>query len=57
MSSAVFENEVVTAAKVRYLTLPGLSGEFALITIDNGHDHTKPSTFGPKLNMYMFWKS
>nr|WP_239522247.1 3-hydroxyacyl-CoA dehydrogenase NAD-binding domain-containing protein [Geodermatophilus sabuli] len=27
--------------------MPGLSGEFALITIDNGHDHTRPSTFGP----------
>ena len=26
---------------------PGLAGEFALITIDNGHDHTRPSTFGP----------
>ena len=47
MTQAVFENEVVTAAKVRYLRLPGLAGEFALITIDNGHDHTKPSTFGP----------
>ncbi|RBY86742.1 3-hydroxyacyl-CoA dehydrogenase [Blastococcus sp. TBT05-19] len=45
--SAVFENEVVTRALVRFLTLPGLSGEFALITIDNGHDHTRPSTFGP----------
>jgi 3-hydroxyacyl-CoA dehydrogenase/enoyl-CoA hydratase/carnithine racemase len=45
--SAVFENEVVTAAKVRYGRLPGLAGEFALITLDNGHDHTRPSTFGP----------
>jgi 3-hydroxyacyl-CoA dehydrogenase len=45
--SAVFENEVVTAAKVRYLRVPGLAGELALITIDNGHDHTRPSTFGP----------
>jgi 3-hydroxyacyl-CoA dehydrogenase/enoyl-CoA hydratase/carnithine racemase len=45
--SAVFKNEVVTAAKVRYLRLPGLAGEFALITLDNGHDHTRPSTFGP----------
>ena len=45
--TAVFENEVVTAAKVRYLRLPGLAGEFALITLDNGHDHTRPSTFGP----------
>lgn len=47
MTTAVFENEVVTTAKVRYLTLPGLSGEFALITLDNGLDHTRPSTFGP----------
>jgi 3-hydroxyacyl-CoA dehydrogenase/enoyl-CoA hydratase/carnithine racemase len=47
VTTAVFENEVVTRALVRYLTLPGLSGEFALITLDNGHDHTRPSTFGP----------
>jgi 3-hydroxyacyl-CoA dehydrogenase len=45
--SAVFADEVVTAAKVRYLRLPGLAGELALITLDNGHDHTRPSTFGP----------
>jgi 3-hydroxyacyl-CoA dehydrogenase/enoyl-CoA hydratase/carnithine racemase len=45
--TAVFENEVVTAAKVRYLRVPGLAGELALITLDNGHDHTRPSTFGP----------
>jgi 3-hydroxyacyl-CoA dehydrogenase/enoyl-CoA hydratase/carnithine racemase len=44
---AVFENEVVTEAKVRYLRVPGVAGELALITIDNGHDHTRPSTFGP----------
>ena len=47
MSTAVFEDEVVTAAKVRYLRVPGLAGELALITLDNGHDHTRPSTFGP----------
>ena len=45
--SAVFEDEVVTAAKVRYLRATGLAGELALITLDNGHDHTRPSTFGP----------
>jgi 3-hydroxyacyl-CoA dehydrogenase/enoyl-CoA hydratase/carnithine racemase len=44
---SVFENEVVTRALVRYLRVPGLSGELALITLDNGHDHTRPSTFGP----------
>jgi len=45
--TAVFTDEVVTAAKVRYLRVPGLAGELALITLDNGHDHTRPSTFGP----------
>ncbi|HEX2075180.1 MAG TPA: 3-hydroxyacyl-CoA dehydrogenase NAD-binding domain-containing protein [Geodermatophilus sp.] len=45
--TAVFENEVVTHARVRYLRVPGLAGELALITLDNGHDHTRPSTFGP----------
>ena len=42
-----FPDEVVTRALVRYVEVPGLSGEIALITLDNGHDHTKPSTFGP----------
>jgi 3-hydroxyacyl-CoA dehydrogenase/enoyl-CoA hydratase/carnithine racemase len=45
--SEVFEHEVVTRALVRYLRVPGLSGELALITLDNGRDHTRPSTFGP----------
>ncbi len=45
--TAVFDNEVVTAARVRYLRVPGLAGEIALVTLDNGHDHTRPSTFGP----------
>ncbi len=45
--SATYENEVVTTARVRYLRVPGLAGEIALVTLDNGHDHTRPSTFGP----------
>ena len=45
--TAAFENEVVTEAHVRFLRVPGLAGELALITLDNGHDHTRPSTFGP----------
>jgi len=45
--SAVFADEVVTQAHVRYLRVPGLAGELALVTLDNGHDHTRPSTFGP----------
>ncbi len=39
--------EVVTEAKVRYLDLPLGAGTAALITLDNGFDHTKPNTFGP----------
>ncbi|NJC68394.1 3-hydroxyacyl-CoA dehydrogenase [Planosporangium thailandense] len=40
-------NEVVTKALVRFISVPGLDGEAALITLDNGFDHTKPNTFGP----------
>jgi 3-hydroxyacyl-CoA dehydrogenase/enoyl-CoA hydratase/carnithine racemase len=40
-------DEVITKAPVRYLELPGL-GEVALLTLDNGFDHTKPTTFGPQ---------
>jgi 3-hydroxyacyl-CoA dehydrogenase/enoyl-CoA hydratase/carnithine racemase len=42
-----FRDEVVTRSLVRYFEVPGLGGEFALITLENGHDHTRPSTFGP----------
>jgi 3-hydroxyacyl-CoA dehydrogenase/enoyl-CoA hydratase/carnithine racemase len=42
-----FPAEVVTRAIVRDVDLPG-AGTLALITLDNGHDHTKPSTFGPQ---------
>ena len=41
-------DEVVTRAHVRDLELPGGAGTLALITLDNGHDHTKPNTFGPR---------
>jgi 3-hydroxyacyl-CoA dehydrogenase/enoyl-CoA hydratase/carnithine racemase len=47
MSETVFADEIVTNALVRYLDLPLRAGRFALITLDNGHDHTKPNTFGP----------
>lgn len=39
--------EVVTHAKLRLIQVPGLSKPAALITLDNGFDHTKPNTFGP----------
>jgi 3-hydroxyacyl-CoA dehydrogenase/enoyl-CoA hydratase/carnithine racemase len=45
--TAEFADEVVTKALVRYADLPGLSGPIALITLENGRDHTRPSTFGP----------
>ncbi|HEV7191975.1 MAG TPA: 3-hydroxyacyl-CoA dehydrogenase NAD-binding domain-containing protein [Jatrophihabitantaceae bacterium] len=47
MSTATLPDEVVTAALVRYLDVPGVAGEVALITLENGLDHTRPSTFGP----------
>jgi 3-hydroxyacyl-CoA dehydrogenase/enoyl-CoA hydratase/carnithine racemase len=40
-------DEVVTRALVRDVDLPGGGGRMALITLDNGRDHTRPSTFGP----------
>jgi 3-hydroxyacyl-CoA dehydrogenase/enoyl-CoA hydratase/carnithine racemase len=42
--------EVVTNALVREIDLApfGASGKLALITLDNGHDHNRPNTFGPK---------
>ncbi|MFG1651357.1 3-hydroxyacyl-CoA dehydrogenase NAD-binding domain-containing protein [Micromonospora sp. NPDC049275] len=40
-------NEVVTKALLRSVTVPGLDRPAALITLDNGFDHTKPNTFGP----------
>ena len=39
-------DEVVTEFKVRYLDLPVGAGRAAMITMDNGHDHTRPNTFG-----------
>jgi 3-hydroxyacyl-CoA dehydrogenase/enoyl-CoA hydratase/carnithine racemase len=42
-----FKAEVVTRALVRDVRLPFGAGTMALITLDNGHDHTRPSTFGP----------
>ena len=42
-----FADEVVTRSPVRYVDLPLGAGRAALITLDNGHDHTKPNTWGP----------
>ena len=45
--AALFPEEVVTKALVRDVTMPGQAGTMALVTLDNGFDHTKPNTFGP----------
>ncbi|MFC6285059.1 3-hydroxyacyl-CoA dehydrogenase NAD-binding domain-containing protein [Nocardioides sp. GCM10027113] len=44
--------ERVTEAKLRKVALPPVDGKspgvLGLITLDNGEDHTKPNTFGPR---------
>jgi 3-hydroxyacyl-CoA dehydrogenase/enoyl-CoA hydratase/carnithine racemase len=45
--TSLFPDEVVTRALVRDVELPGGAGTMALITLDNGRDHTRPNTFGP----------
>jgi 3-hydroxyacyl-CoA dehydrogenase/enoyl-CoA hydratase/carnithine racemase len=47
MTAAEFATEVVTKALVREVRVPGLDRPAALITLDNGFDHTKPSSLGP----------
>jgi 3-hydroxyacyl-CoA dehydrogenase/enoyl-CoA hydratase/carnithine racemase len=47
-AKAAFPDEVVTEAKTRLVKVPGLAKPVALITLDNGHDHTRPNTFGPQ---------
>jgi 3-hydroxyacyl-CoA dehydrogenase/enoyl-CoA hydratase/carnithine racemase len=42
-----FPDEVVTHAPVRFVSLPRGAGTAALITLENGFDHTKPTTLGP----------
>ncbi len=44
---AALPDEVVTHALVHDVDLPGGAGRLALVTLDNGRDHTRPSTFGP----------
>ncbi|MFT4135194.1 3-hydroxyacyl-CoA dehydrogenase NAD-binding domain-containing protein [Microbacterium sp.] len=44
--AAIAEGEVVTHSRVRDVRLP--SGRvLALVTLDNGRDHTRPNTLGP----------
>src|SRR5450830_2056120 len=39
--------ERIAHAFVRDVALPGGAGTLALVTVDNGLDHTKPTTLGP----------
>jgi 3-hydroxyacyl-CoA dehydrogenase/enoyl-CoA hydratase/carnithine racemase len=48
LDESALPDEVVTNALVRDVSLPGGGGTMALITLDNGHDHTRPNTFGPR---------
>ena len=43
---ALSDDEVVTHTYVRDVPLPS-GGMLALVTLDNGRDHTRPSTLGP----------
>jgi 3-hydroxyacyl-CoA dehydrogenase/enoyl-CoA hydratase/carnithine racemase len=45
--TSLFPEEVVTRAPVRDVELPYGAGPMALVTLDNGRDHTRPNTFGP----------
>ncbi|WP_458106790.1 3-hydroxyacyl-CoA dehydrogenase NAD-binding domain-containing protein [Arthrobacter sp. R3-55] len=45
--AALFPDELVTHSYVQDIELPGGAGTFALITLDNGLDHSKPTTLGP----------
>ncbi len=47
-AASLSPDEVVTEAKSRDVALPYGAGTMALITLDNGLDHTRPNTFGPK---------
>lgn len=44
----IFPDEVVTRSIPRDVQLPGGAGTLALITLDNGMDHTRPNTLGPQ---------
>jgi 3-hydroxyacyl-CoA dehydrogenase/enoyl-CoA hydratase/carnithine racemase len=46
-ANKIFPNEVVTKALLRLVRVPGLDRPAALITLDNGFDHTKPNSLGP----------
>ncbi len=48
IDESLLGDEVVTHAKFQVVASPVGDFNFGLITLDNGFDHTKPNTFGPK---------
>lgn len=42
------KDEVVTHSYVRHIPLARAKGTLALVTLDNGKDHTRPNTLGPQ---------
>jgi 3-hydroxyacyl-CoA dehydrogenase/enoyl-CoA hydratase/carnithine racemase len=48
IDESLLGDEVVTHAKFQAVQSPIGDLTFGLITLDNGFDHTKPNTFGPK---------
>lgn len=47
MTTPTVKDEVLTKSLLRFVTLPGVDRPAALITLDNGFDHTRPTTLGP----------
>jgi 3-hydroxyacyl-CoA dehydrogenase/enoyl-CoA hydratase/carnithine racemase len=47
-ASSASEGEVVTRALSRDIKLPHTAGTAVLITLDNGRDHKRPNTLGPR---------
>ena len=45
--AALVPDEVITHSFVEDVPLPGGAGTMALITLDNGLDHSRPTTLGP----------
>jgi 3-hydroxyacyl-CoA dehydrogenase/enoyl-CoA hydratase/carnithine racemase len=47
-TAAAADQEVVTRSLSRDIVLPHANQTAVLITLDNGHDHTRPTTLGPR---------
>ena len=48
LAAQTADGEVVTHALSRDITLPHAGSTAVLITLDNGHDHSRPNTLGPR---------